>query len=220
MGKTTVLIADDQVLFRSGLKELLKEDDELEVVAEASNGEEAVQLAIDLKPDVIIMDVVMPGINGIEAAKQIMETVPTSSILMLSAYNYESYILASLRNKVAGFLYKGIEISELKTAIGNIRAGKHVIDQDAAFNIITSMISHKNENSSQSNHQLHDREIEVLKHAAKGMTNREIAFKMELSEHTVQVHMTNIFRKLNVHSRTEAIFYAMKQGWVSLEEIK
>ena len=123
MGKTTVLIADDQVLFRSGLKELLKEDDELEVVAEASNGEEAVQLAIDLKPDVIIMDVVMPGINGIEAAKQIMETVPTSSILMLSAYNYESYILASLRNKVAGFLYKGIEISELKTAIGNIRAG-------------------------------------------------------------------------------------------------
>lgn len=219
MGKTTVLIADDQALFRSGLKELLKEEDDLEVVGEAADGAEAVRLVTDLKPDVIIMDVVMPGMNGIEAAKQIKETVPTSNILMLSAYNYDSYVIASMHAKVSGFLYKGIDINQLISAIKNIKMGKHVLDQNAAFNILSTLVSNDNSRPP-SIKELHDREIEVLKQAATGLSNREIAGKLEISESTIQAHFANIFRKLNVNSRSEAIFEAMKRGWISLDDVK
>ena len=220
MGKTTVLIADDQSLFRSGLIELLREEDDFEVVGEAADGAEAVRLASDLKPDVIIMDVVMPNLNGIEAAKQIKETVPASNILMLSAYNYDSYVIASMHAKVAGFLYKGVGINELVSAIKNVKVGKHVIDQNAAFNILSTLISNDNSNEPPSLNQLHDREIEVLKQATTGLSNSEIAEKLEISERTIQAHFSNIFRKLNVKSRTEAIFEAIKRGWISLEDVR
>lgn len=219
MEKTKILIADDQVLFSSGLRKLLEEEGNIEVVGEATDGEEAVRLATSLKPDIIIMDVVMPKLSGIEAAKQIKDTVPNSNILMLSAYNYDSYILAALRAKVAGFLYKGISIDELVLAIKAIKAGKHVLDETAAFNILSSLVSITNSNAPTSLKHLHEREIEVLKQAARGMTNKEIAENLELSERTIQAHFANIFRKLNVNSRTEAIFHAIKEGWLSLEDV-
>jgi NarL family two-component system response regulator LiaR len=220
MDKIKVLIADDQVLFSSGLRKLLEAENDFEVVGEACDGPEAVSFAANFQPDIVIMDVNMSKLSGIEAAKQIKDTVPASNILMLSAYKYDSYIIAAMRAKVAGFLYKGISFNELVLAIRAIKSGKHVLDETAAFNILSRLVSADGTGSPVSLEHLHDREIEVLKQAAKGMTNKEIAEKLELSERTIQSHFANIFRKLNVNSRTEAIFHALKEGWLSLEDIR
>lgn len=220
MQKIKIFVSDDEVLFSSGVRRLLEAEQDFEVVGEANDGQEAVRCALELVPDVVIMNVNMPKLNGIEAARQIKESIPSCNILMLSPYKNGSYILPAMQARVAGFLHKGITFNELVSAIRNIIAGKHVIDETAAFNILSGLVSSDGDDSSIYLEHLHDREIEILRHAATGLTNKEIAEKLELSERTIQSHFANIFRKLNVSSRTEAIFHALKEGWLSLEDIK
>ena len=219
MKKVRILIADDHPVFRDGIRKLLDEEEGMEVVGQAGNGEEAVALAIQLKPDIIIMDITMPKLNGIEAAKQIKETLPTTAILMLSAFDYESYIVAALRAGVAGFLSKGARSTELMAAIKGVAVGEPVLDQGVAYRILNRLVATGDSVPRPKLDELSERELDVLRLAAKGMTNREIANKLVISERTVQTHFLNIFRKLDVGSRTEAVLRALKQGWLGIDDL-
>lgn len=219
MKKTKILIADDHPVFRDGIRKLFDEQDDLEVVGQANTGDEAISLARELKPDLVIMDIMMPKLNGIEATRQIKDDLPGTTILLLSGYSYESYVLAALRAGAAGFLSKGARSSELLEAVKSVRLGEPVLDPSLAYKILRRLVAAGDPDARPALEELHDRELEVLKLAAKGMTNREIAEKLFISDRTVQTHFANIFRKLNVGSRTEAVLRALKEGWLSPDDL-
>lgn len=214
MEKIRVIIADNHPAFREGLCRLLSDEKEIEVVGQAGDGEEVVSLAGELKPDVAIVDVAMPKMSGIEATKRIKEISPDTAVLIVSAFNYQTYILASLRAGAAGYLTKDTPIRELVTAVRLAHAGDGIIDRSAANNIIRHLIADKN--GKKGNLDLYPREIEVLKLTARGMRNKEIARELNISERTVQAHLSNIFSKLEVDSRTEAVLQALKEGWLDI----
>lgn len=219
MDKTTILIADDHPVFRDGMRKLFEEQPDLEVIGQAGDGEQAVRLALELKPDLVLMDIIMPKLNGIEATKQIKTALPGTAILLLSGYSYESYILAALRAGAAGFLSKGARSGELLEAVRAVKKGEPVLDQSLAYKILTRLVSANSPTAKPALEELHERELEVLKKAAKGMTNKAIGEELFISERTVQTHLANIFRKLNVGSRTEAVLRALKEGWLSPDDL-
>jgi two-component system, NarL family, response regulator LiaR len=214
MEKIKVVIADNHPAFREGLCRLLQDEKGLEVIGQAADGEEIVNISKELKPDVAIVDVAMPKLSGIEATKRIKETSPNTAVLIVSAFNYQTYILASLRAGAAGYLTKDTPIRELITAVRLAHAGDGVIDRSAANNIIRHLIADKN--GKKGNLDLYPREVEVLKLTGKGMRNKEIAKELSISERTVQAHLSNIFNKLEVDSRTEAVLQALKEGWLDI----
>lgn len=218
MEKIKVLVADAHPVFRDGLCRLLEDEDDLEIVARAADGEEAIRLAKELLPDVAILDVAMPGLNGIEAATQIKAVCPNIGILMMSAYNYESYMIASLRAGAAGYLLKNVSLRDLINAIRLVHAGEGVFDLKAASRILSRVAGEKWEDR-RGLEGLGRREVEVLKLAAKGISNKEIAAELVISERTVQTHLVNIFRKLRVNSRTGAVFTALKEGWLTVDDL-
>jgi len=220
MKKTSVLLADGQTLFRSGLRSLLTGYDDLEVIGEAADGAQAVKLAAELKPDVTIMDVSMPILSGIEAAKQIKESTPECHILMLCGLNYDSYFLTAMRAKVDGFLHKEVGTGELISAVRSVKNGKHVLDETTAFNVLSTLVHSNPPKRLSSLARLSEREIAILKLAAKGSTNKEIAASLNLTNRIVQLTFSGIFRKLKVHSRIEATVHALKQGWISPDDVK
>ena len=216
MDKISVLIADDHPAFREGLCRLLSDEEDLEIIAMAADGIETVTLATKMKPDVAVIDVAMPGISGIEAARQIKQDCPSTAVLIVSAYDEEAYVLASMRSGASGYVLKDVPIRELVSAIRMVHLGKGVFDLRPAGNIL-KQLSDKN-GLINGVAKLHSRELEVLKLAARGMTNLDIAKKLVISDRTVQSHLTNIFRKLGVTSRTEAVVHAMKKGLLAQDD--
>jgi len=214
-----ILIAEEHGIFRETLRTFLELEEGFQVVGEAEDGEDLVRQAIALKPDVILMDVIMPKLNGIEATKRIKSFLPSTAILILTAHSYEAYVLAVLKAGAAGFLSKGARGKDLIAAIQAVRVGEPVVDQTAAFKILTRLLSVTESNRHGALDEMHERELEVLRLAAKGLTNREIAQELSISERTVQTHFINIFRKLNVGSRTEAVLRSLKEGWLSMEDL-
>jgi len=217
MDKIKVLLAEDHVVVREGTRELVKREQDMEVVGEAGDGEEAVALATKLQPDIIIMDIAMPKLNGIEATKQIKALYPAIAVLILTAYENDQYILALLEAGAAGYLLKNIKGSQLIDAIRAVHAGESVLHPAVARKVIDRLISPTTE--PQKPETLSKREMEVLKLAAKGLSNKEIASQLFLSPRTVQTHLGNIFNKLVVASRTEAILYGLRKGWFVLEDL-
>jgi NarL family two-component system response regulator LiaR len=219
MGKIRILLADDHVLVRQGTRELLEQEEDMEVVAEAGDGEEAVQLATRQRPDVAIMDIAMPRLNGIEATRQIKALRPATAVLVLTAYDDDQYIFALLEAGAAGYLLKDVHADELIKAIRAVNAGESVLHPAIARKVINRFAQPADRRTEESTlDQLTERELEVLKLAAKGMTNREIASELVISVRTVQVHLSNIFSKIGVGSRTEAVLHALRQGWITLED--
>jgi len=218
MEKICVLVADSHPVFREGLCRFLEEEKDIEVVARAADGEEAVRLAKEFQPDMVIIDVALPKLNGIEAAKQIKLAYPTTAILMISAYGYESYMLASLRAGAAGYVLKDAPVSKLISAIRLIYTGETVFDLKAISKILAHLAAERGDERRRLV-ELHDRELEILNLAAKGLSNKAIASELGISERTVQTHMVNIFRKLEVGSRTEAVIHALREGWVTLDDL-
>ncbi len=218
MKKIRVLVADDHPTFREGLCHFLEGEKDLEVVARPTDGEETVRLAKKLLPDVAIIDVAMPKLNGIEAARQIKAASPTTAILMVSAYAYESYLLASVRVGAAGYLLKNAPVSELISAVRSVRNGEAVFDSKAIGKVLGRLATEPGAES-KGLAGLHDREVQILKIAAKGLSNKHIAEKLGISERTVQTHMFHIFRKLEVGSRTEAVLRALREGWLTLDDL-
>lgn len=215
-----VLLADDHAVVRQGTRELLDREEGIHVVAEASDGKEAVQLAIKERPDVVVMDFAMPELNGIEATRQIKAVAPGIAILVLTAYDSEQYIFAFLEAGAAGYLLKDVQVDELVHAIEAVYAGESMLHPAIARKVISrfGQPEHATKTVTIALDQLTEREIEVLKLAAKGMSNREIARELVISVRTVQTHLTNIFNKMGVGSRTEAVVHALRKGWITLEE--
>jgi len=220
MQNIRLLLADDHPAFLEGLKRYLGDQDGLEVVAEARDGEEAVTLARDLRPDVAIIDISMPVLNGIEAARQIKEALPDIAVLILSAYYDEPYVISAMQAGATGYLVKTVDIGEIATAVRALHAGETVLDAKAAEAVMKRLVaSTGGANIADATQELHHREMEVLLLAAKGMSNKEIARELSISIHTVQTHLSNIFMKLSVSSRTEAALLALRKGWLTLDEL-
>jgi NarL family two-component system response regulator LiaR len=220
MGKISILIADDHTLVREGTRDRLNREEDFEVVGEAADGEEAVRLVNQLKPDVAIVDLAMPNLNGIEATKQIKKTRPGTAVLVLSAYDDDQYVYAALEAGADGYLLKNVRGHQLVDAIRDVYAGEVVLAPHVARKVVQwfSSLSHGQRIEAAADY-LSERELEVLKLAAKGMGNKEIAAELSLGVRTVQSHLSHIFDKLGVSSRTEAVLRALKEGWLSFEHI-
>lgn len=220
MNKIEVIIADDHVLFREGTRSLIEQEQDIEVVGEANDGEEAVALVTKLHPHVVLMDIAMPKVNGIEATQQIKARHPATAVLILTAYDNDQYIVALLEAGAAGYLLKNVSGKELVNAIRAVHAGEAVLHPVIAHKVFNHFVtSGQKLGGAAPPRELSEREIEILRLAAKGMSNQEIAEKLFLSRRTVQAHLVNIFRKMDVGSRTEAILQALKRGWFSLDDL-
>ena len=217
MDKIKIIIADDHPAFREGLARLLADEKDLEVIGQAANGEEAVKLTNDLKPDVALIEVTMSRLSGVEATRRIKAESPDTAVLIVSAFNYQNYILAALRAGAAGYLTKDTPIPEMAAAVRLAHAGDGIIDRTAASKIVRQMVEDKSRKKGGLD--LYPRELEVLRLTAKGLRNKEIARDLNISERTVQAHLSNIFGKLNVDSRTEAVLQALKEGWLDISDL-
>jgi DNA-binding NarL/FixJ family response regulator len=215
-----ILLADDHAVVREGTKVLLEQEGDLEVMAEAGDGKTAVQLATKRRPDVVVMDFAMPILNGIEATRQIKAIDPSIAVLVLTAYDSEQYVFAFLEAGAAGYLLKDVRIDELANAIRAVHAGESILHPAIARKVINrfSQPSGKRNGDQIAVAALTERELEVLKLAAKGMSNHEIARELSISVRTVQTHLANIFNKMSVGSRTEAVVSGLKRGWLTFED--
>jgi len=218
MTKIRVLLAEDHAIMREGTREFIQREQDMEVVGEAGDGEEAVRLTAQTKPDVVVMDIRMPKLNGIEATRQIKTMFPNIAVLVLTAYDSDQYIFALLEAGAAGYLLKGIRTHELIDAIRAVYAGESVLHPVIASRVIRRAVT-PNGADSKNVEPLSGREMEILKLAARGISNKDIAEQLFLSPRTVQVHLGNIFNKLGVASRTEAVLYGLKRGWLTLEDL-
>ena len=220
MDRIRILIADDHAVVREGTRQFLEREDDLEVVGEAADGEEAIRLVGSLNPDVAIMDISMPNIDGIEATRQIKARYPKVAVLILSAYDDDQFVFSLLEAGAAGYLLKSVRGNELINAIREVSAGESVLHPTIARKVLNRFTNITNETQKQKTQDiLTEREIEVLQLATQGSSNQEIADRLYLSLRTVQSHLNHIFNKLQVSSRTEAVVHALKEGWVTLDDV-
>jgi NarL family two-component system response regulator LiaR len=220
MEKITILLADDHVLVREGTCQLLEREEDLQVIGEAGDGEEAVRLATELHPDVAIIDIAMPKLNGIEATKRIKALCPATAVLILTAYDDDPYVFALLEAGAAGYLLKNVRGRDLVEAIRAVDAGESMLHPTIARKVIDRFARPSSEPPEEGGlDQLTERELEVLKLAAKGMSNRDIARHLSLSIRTIQAHLSTAFGKMQVGSRTEAVVQALQKGWLTLKDI-
>ncbi len=212
-----VLLAEDHDIVREGTRQLLEKAGDLSIIGEAGDGEEAVRLAEVLRPDVVVMDVRMPKMGGLEATRLLKARYPQMKVLILSAYENEEYVLPLLEAGADGYLLKTTKGAELAQAIRTVYAGRTALDPLVAGTVVSHLTSKKQGYRAEGMAEaLSAREVEVLQAAARGMANKEIAEALSISYYTVQVHLRNIFGKLGVDNRTEAVTYALAQGWIKL----
>jgi two-component system, NarL family, response regulator NreC len=216
MSAVRILLADDHVVMRSGLRLLLERQPNLEVVGEAADGQEAVRLAAADKPDVVIMDIAMPHLNGVEATRQIVTRNPETAVVILSMHSDESYVLRSLKAGARAYLLKDSAEADLIAAIRAIQGGKSFFSPGVR-RILTEDYMHQlaKLGVEDTYELLTPREREVLQLVAEGQSNKEVANLLNLSLYTVETHRTHILQKLNLHSVPELILYAVRKGIIS-----
>ncbi|MDQ1711541.1 MAG: hypothetical protein QOE45_991 [Frankiaceae bacterium] len=209
-----VLVVDDHALFRRGLQMVLEQEPDIEVVGEAGDGAEAVERATDTMPDIVLMDVRMPKRGGIDACTAIKDAVPSTKIIMLTISDEEADLYDAIKAGASGYLLKEISIEEVASAIRAVNEGQSLISPSMASKLLTefaSMIKRTDDRQQVPTPRLTDREMEVLKLVAKGLNNRDIAKQLFISENTVKNHIRNILEKLQLHSRMEAVVYAVRE---------
>ncbi len=219
-GAINVLLADDHVVVRAGTRQLLERHTDIHVVGEASTGREAVELADTLAPDVVVMDVRMPDGGGIDATKRIKTAHPDMAVLVLTAHDDDEYVFALLQAGANGYLLKTAEADELVKAIRTVIKGELALSPSVAGKVVSQFTSGKTlpdvlSNIKQDYGGLTDREMDILRLVGKGLTNKEIGRTLFISDRTVQAHLSNIFSKLDVNSRTEAVMHAVRHGWIA-----
>ncbi len=213
-----VLLADDHAIVRKGIRDFLEEEPDLQVVAEAANGSEAVRLARELSPDVAVLDIQMPVLNGIDATREIKAQASGVRVLVLTAYEDEPYIFALLRAGADGYILKNADADEIVRAVRAVAGGGKVLDPAVAAKVLAQMNTGKPAAAADQVEPLSEREIDVLRLAAQGLTNKAIGQTLQISDRTVQGHLASIYGKLGVASRTEAVTKALKLGWIVLGE--
>jgi DNA-binding NarL/FixJ family response regulator len=207
-----VVLADDHVVVRAGIHQFIEQAGGMQVLAEASNGKEACELIQQLKPDVAVLDIQMPGMTGIEVTRWVRANHLTVGVLVLTAYDDEPYVQAVLRAGANGYVLKTSDPAEIIQGIRDVYHGKSVLDAGLARKIIEKLAQQEDLTPLEP---LTDRELQILGLAAKGYTNKAIAVQLGISDRTVQNHLANIFQKLNAESRTEAVMRAVSLGLIS-----
>jgi two-component system response regulator DevR len=218
MSTIKFMVVDDHTLFREGIVDLLEKEADLKCIGMAKDADEAIKQVQEQPPDVILIDIALPNTSGIELAKQIRHTAPEVGILMLTAYKYEHYFRASLEAGVDGYLLKTARRLDLINAIRIVHSGGTVFVAEATRKLLSGIVASGDKQNSQPD-RLHSRELEVIRLAAMGMSNRVIASQLHLSESTVATHFIHVFRKLGVQSRAEAVSRAFSEGWLTASDL-
>jgi DNA-binding NarL/FixJ family response regulator len=218
MGKIRVLIADDHTILREGIRTLLEGCRDMEVVGEAADGREAIEKSIKLEPDLVLMDIAMPGLGGLEATLEIRKTCPKTKILVLTQYENKEYIYRFLKAGVSGYVLKKAAGTELISAIHVVHKGGSFLHPDVTPGVIEGYLQTRDKDLEGDPYEsLTDREKQVLKLIAEGYTNKQIADTLYLSVKTVMGHRTHIMEKLNIHSRTELVKFAIQKGLIEVK---
>jgi len=217
-----LLLADDHVMLRQGTAELLRREPDIDVVGEAADGLETIDLARTLRPDIIVMDIRMPVLSGIEATRRIRAEMPQLQVLVLTAHDDEQYIFSLLQAGASGYLLKSAPISDLIRAVRQVQAGESPLDPAIARKVVVRLSSERSLPSPKDIEEppldtLTARELEILQLLARGMNNKSIAEMLFISDRTVQAHLTSIFSKLHVTSRLEAVLLGIRRNWLTLE---
>jgi DNA-binding NarL/FixJ family response regulator len=216
----SVLIVDDHALFRRGLQMVLEGEPDIDVVGEASDGHEAAKKAEDTTPDVVLMDVRMPKRSGIEATRSIKEVLPSTKILMLTISDEEADLYEAIKAGASGYLLKEISIDEVASAVRSVNQGQSLISPSMASKLLSefaTMVKRRDERTQVPGPRLTERELQVLKLVAKGQNNKDIGDALFISENTVKNHVRNILEKLHLHSRMEAVVYAVKEKLLDIK---
>jgi DNA-binding NarL/FixJ family response regulator len=217
MAEIRVLLADDHVLVRQGIRQFLEEEGDIEVIAEANDGKEAIQIIQEEQPDVAILDIRMPHMSGVEATRRIKERFPKVRVLILTAYDDDPYVFALLQAGADGYVLKTSSAEELVRAVHTVNKDQSALSPEIASKVVQQMTSGKPAAAAEQVESLTERELDVLRLAAQGKTNRAIGSALEISHRTVQGHLANIYGKLGVNSRTEAVTEALRRGWIVIE---
>ncbi|MGQ9572054.1 MAG: response regulator [Dehalococcoidia bacterium] len=219
--KTRVLLADDHAIVRAGLRMILAAEPDMTIVGEAADSESALRMTEETHPDVVVMDISMPGMSGLEAVRRAKESVPDTQVVVLTMHEDERYFFQALEAGASGYVIKGASPAELLTAIRAVRKGQAYFCPSLAKQMLNDYLRRADAGSEKEKDalgKLSDREKEVLKYIAEGMTGREIAAILYLSPNTVERHRANIMDKLGLHNRAELIKFAIRKGLVALEE--
>jgi DNA-binding NarL/FixJ family response regulator len=226
MAKTSIMLVDDHPLFRQGLRRVLEAEEDLEVIMEVADGEEGLRLAKQLLPNVVIMDINLPHMNGLQATRELKQVAPEVAVIMLTAYHDDEQIFHAVRAGAAAYFPKDITPRRLVEAIRQVSRGNYVIDDEVLnkpevatwllqqFDKVAYVDGMPNEMFAP----LSPREMEILQHIARGQSNKEVAYALGISRQTVKNHMTSILRKLAVNDRTQAALYAVRRGWIRLHD--
>jgi DNA-binding NarL/FixJ family response regulator len=209
-----VLIADDQTLFRNGLAHLLDEDSRVEVVGQAIDGRDAVKQATKLKPDVVLMDLKMPNVDGIEATRQIMETDPGIKVVILTTFETDGQVIQALKAGASGYVLKDSSAQAIVSSLVAVMSGERVMAGAVANRVLEMLTGTTTPKEFYDG--LTNREVEILKLLANGMANKQIAYRLKISEKTVRNHVSNTYEKLGIYDRSQAVLYAVKKGLVEV----
>jgi len=209
-----VLIADDQTLFRVGLARLLEEDPRVQIVGQAGDGVEAVKLAGSLRPDVVLMDLKMPNLDGIEATRQISASHPAVKVLLLTTFEADNHVIQALKAGASGYILKDSRPESIVSSLLAVMAGERVMASAVANRVLEMLTGTTTPKEFYDG--LTGREIEILKLLAGGMANKQIAYKLKISEKTVRNHVSNMYEKLNIYDRSQAVLYAVRKGLVEI----
>jgi DNA-binding NarL/FixJ family response regulator len=224
--RTKILLVDDHALFRMGMRQILERETDFDIVAEAEDPRQAFQMAVDMSPDIVLLDLSLPAPGGIETTQRIKREIPSVGIIALAVAEDEDQLFEAIKAGAAAFILKDINPDDLVTVIRRVRAGEYLIN-DKVFSrpsVASRVLKEFRELAVYGQEAtpifapLSPREVEILDNIAKGMTNKQVAYALSISEQTVKNHMSSILRKLSVNDRTQAVVYAMKQGWIRIPE--
>ncbi len=217
---TRLLLCDDHAMFRQGLRSILETEDDVRIIGEASTGREAVRYALETKPDVVLMDIQMPELDGVAATKAILAEDPDIRVIILTMYRQDRYVFEAIKVGARGYMLKDADAGDLISAIRRVAAGETLLNAEMAASILDEFRK-TDQLPAHPDHRLReltDREEEILRHLAQGATNQEIAAALDVSEKTVRNRLSEIFSKLRLNNRTQAALYALREGIASLQD--